>query len=228
MTNNLTWKDLPESIPLIKKQVEIDDLYDEYMEEFKLKDKMFWPDKPKIFVPADLIRHNYNKPFLTGIREYNISKLPKMKPLIAEVQKLLDNLLEAGEKYQTEFGILPTWKHDLTESENNKRLEDAGYANFKYKFAEHIEVFPRIYFKVTYGQIKNQNPYFATSIVSNSEFASIGQSQERTLNKNDLAYKFYKHWNRYHTQTLTIEEFQAMRTDLNKVISRYDGKNYEE
>lgn len=229
MDKTLTWADLPEAKPVLKLADELDAVYKEYEKNLP-PNVSAWnkADKPTIYVGHDLIRHDYNKPFVTNDRFINerTKAVDEIMDVVNRARPLVAALLEAGEKYRVSIGELPKWNQDLSLEENNARLEEAGFASFDKKLFCQIEVKPGVFFEVRYGMMrKQQNPYFSTMVLSEGDG---GQVQERLLNHGDLAYRFYKTWNKFHTQTLTLEEYAAMVNNLSQVISRYDGKNYED
>ncbi|MBP1047120.1 hypothetical protein I6N96_12635 [Enterococcus sp. BWM-S5] len=178
-----------------------------------------------------LIRDNYNKPFINDAfmrgylgfvrsKEFEEEEIEKDRCLLNE---LLEELLAAGRKIieiLTENNQMSNiWDSSLSRDENNKRLTEAGFANYEKSFEVSIRVGKGTYFQVEYGSLKaNQKPYFSTSACKFNknlrDYDSGGQAQKDLLRAGSLAMDFYNKWDKFHTCCLTIEEYEQMKKEL--------------
>ena len=72
----------------------------------------------------------------------------------------------------------------------------------------------------------NKTPYFSTSaarfICSKRDYDICGQCQERVLQKNSTARKFYDKWNKLNLHKLTEEEYAEIISDIEKLKLTYN------
>lgn len=76
------------------------------------------------------------------------------------------------------------------------------------------------YFSVEYEYLKgNRNPYFSTSY--------MGWQNQEDMPGHELAYKFYKKWDIFHTVPMTEGELSEMKEDLEELKAEYQWKTKE-
>ena len=82
-------------------------------------------------------------------------------------------------------------------------------------------------FEVHYYTLStNKNPYFTTSAAvfcrSKRDFTTCGQAQESVCKGFRTAYNFYRKWDTLHLKDLTEEQYAEMRSDLEKLMDKYN------
>lgn len=112
--------------------------------------------------------------------------------------------------------VLPKWDDRLCYDEYNIALEVAGYASYNHSFKEEASFkieedgeSKTITFEICYGDLMaKQRPYFFTMINSKDK------GNQRFLPKGTVVRAFWKKWNIYQFQTLTMTEYKELLNDL--------------
>ena len=106
--------------------------------------------------------------------------------------------------------VLPKWDDRLCYDEYNIALEVAGYASYNHSFKEEVSFkieedgeSKTIAFEVCYGNlVANRRPFFF--IMGNQRF----------LPEKTVVRAFWRKWNIYQFQTLTMAEYKELLSDL--------------
>jgi len=112
--------------------------------------------------------------------------------------------------------------------ETNDILKENNLPSYEDAFSLSFRIKKKHFFEVVFGDLKaqGQQPYFATSgCVLNyirSDYNRCGQCQHDILQKGSLFYKFFEKWDVLHTKSLTMEQFNELKQDIEELKEKYD------
>ena len=97
----------------------------------------------------------------------------------------------------------------------------------KKEFRAVFQLTKTIIFEVNYYTLnKNTNPYFTTAAAqfyrNKRDFSRCGQAQKTLLRGFPPAMQFFKKWDGLHLHNLTINQYEEMRQDLEKLKHCYN------
>lgn len=113
-------------------------------------------------------------------------------------------------------GGSPKWDDRLCYDEYNIALEVAGFASYNHSFKEEVSFkieesgeSKTIAFEICYGDlVAKRRPYFFTMINSKDK------GNQGFLPEGTVVRAFWEKWNIYQFQTLTMNEYKEMISDL--------------
>lgn len=114
-----------------------------------------------------------------------------------------------------------------TREEQNADLLARGLKGYDGKLSYSFRVSPYVFFEVRYGKLDyvSQDPYFATEAglydPKTRDFDTCGQAQRDVLTEGTLAWEFYEKWDPNHIQVMTIEAYDEMTQDLERLKAAY-------
>lgn len=125
--------------------------------------------------------------------------------------------------------ILPKWDDRLCYDEYNIALEVAGYVSYNHSFKEEASFkieedgeSKTIAFEICYGDlVAKRRPFFFTTI----NFK--GKGNQRFLPERTVVRAFWGKWNTYQFQTLIMDEYEEMLSDLKIVKANPLAMNEE-
>lgn len=99
---------------------------------------------------------------------------------------------------------------DTTVVDYDRALQEQGFADGSHQVSERIFISKTFVFKIEYYRLRtNKSPYFSTTYK--------GWQNQEELPHNSMAYQFYRKWNPFQCIEMTINEFNEMMEDLQKL-----------
>lgn len=124
-----------------------------------------------------------------------------------------------------------------TREEQNADLLARGLKGYDGKLSCSFRVNPYVFFEVRYGELDylSQDPYFSTAAElydpKIGDLDTCGQAQKTLLEKGTPVWDFYEKWDPNHIQVMTIEAYDEMTQDLERLKAAYpyvvNGSTYD-
>lgn len=135
---------------------------------------------------------------------------------IKRLQQLRESAKEAGLR---RFPRKPVYSNTTASNckEYDSLLKEQGFADGTKTMHRRVKAGPHEtdIFEIEYSRCgSNRAPHFTTSYQ--------GWQNQEQLDRDSIAYSFYKKWNPFHCIELTMEEYCEMLSDANEVCQAYN------